>query len=80
LGVSREVPAGGGGDGGLVQIEPSQRTAFRRFADAVHAFSNDPNRTNFARYLAASRAFEESPSGVPATRSPREPNRGLNRR
>jgi hypothetical protein len=38
----------------------SQREAFRRFADAIHAFAREPDGMNFMRYLAASRALEES--------------------
>jgi hypothetical protein len=33
--------------------------AFRRFAHAVHAFSEDPGPDNLELYLAASRALEE---------------------
>jgi hypothetical protein len=60
LGVSREVAAGGLRDGGQMQIDRSQREVFRRFADAVHAFSREPDRANLARYLTASRALDES--------------------
>jgi hypothetical protein len=34
--------------------------AFRLFADAVVAFSNDPGPENLERYLAASRRLEEA--------------------
>ena len=54
-----------------MQIDPSQRTAFRRFADAIHVFSNDPDRANFMRYLAASRALEESRRRPISKRAPR---------
>jgi hypothetical protein len=36
------------------------RRAQRLFADAVLAFSDDPGPANLERYLAASRALEES--------------------
>ena len=36
------------------------RGAHRQFVDAVHAFSDDPGPANLERYLAASRALEES--------------------
>jgi hypothetical protein len=42
-----------------MQSDPAQRQAFREFAEAVHAFSDDPGPFNLARYLAASRALEE---------------------
>jgi len=32
----------------------------RQFVDAVQAFSDDPGPANLERYLAASRALEES--------------------
>ena len=54
-----------------MQIDPSQRTAFQRFADAVHAFSNDPHWENFVRYVAASEALEESKRRVTAPRAQR---------
>jgi hypothetical protein len=34
--------------------------AFRLFADALRAFSDDPGPENLERYLAASRRLEES--------------------
>ena len=34
--------------------------AFRLFADALQAFSDDPGPENLERYLAASRRLEES--------------------
>jgi hypothetical protein len=34
--------------------------AFRQFADALVAFSEDPGPANLERYLVASRALEES--------------------
>lgn len=34
--------------------------AFRQFVDVVLAFSDDPGPENLQRYLAASRALEES--------------------
>jgi hypothetical protein len=43
-----------------MQIDPSRKTAFRRFAEAIHAFSNVPDEENFRRYLAASRALDAS--------------------
>jgi hypothetical protein len=36
------------------------RTAMKQFAAAVLAFSEDPDPENLERYLAASRALEES--------------------
>lgn len=39
---------------------PAERIAFRQFADGVLALSHDPGPTNLERYLAASRALEES--------------------
>ena len=36
------------------------RAAIGHFVEAVHALSDDPRRTNVARYLAASRALDES--------------------
>jgi hypothetical protein len=39
---------------------PVERRAYRHFADAVLALSDDPGRDNLERYLAASRALEES--------------------
>jgi hypothetical protein len=44
----------------------AEEGAFRRFADAVLALSENPGRRNAERYLAASRALE-------ASRSSREP-------
>jgi hypothetical protein len=38
----------------------NKRRAQRFFADAVLAFSDDPGPANLERYLAASRALEES--------------------
>jgi hypothetical protein len=38
----------------------TQRKAFRLFVSAVLAFSDDPGPDNLERYLAASRALEES--------------------
>jgi len=38
----------------------NEREAFRQFADAVLDFSDEPEPANLERYLAASRALEES--------------------
>jgi hypothetical protein len=38
----------------------AQRKAFRDFAEAVHAFSDDPGPFNLERYLAMSRALDEA--------------------
>jgi hypothetical protein len=43
-----------------MQPSPSQRRAFREFTEAVLALSDDPGPVNLERYLAASRALEES--------------------
>jgi hypothetical protein len=45
-----------------MQPNSSQRQAFREFVEAVHAFSDDPGPFNLERYLAASRALEDSRS------------------
>jgi hypothetical protein len=50
------------------------RSALRQFVDAVHAFSDDPGPENLERYLAASRALEES------KRSGQRPPQGRPRR
>jgi hypothetical protein len=40
--------------------DPSQREALRHFTEAVIAFGAAPHDLNLERYLAASRALEES--------------------
>ena len=40
--------------------DPEQRHAFARFREAITAFSDDPSPDNLVRYLAASRALDES--------------------
>src|SRR4051812_23015965 len=45
----------------------SQRASRNRFADAVLDFAADPTPANLVRYLAASRALEESPRRGRAT-------------
>ena len=42
------------------QHAPSVRIAMERFADAIFDLSDEPTSANIARYLAASRALEES--------------------
>jgi hypothetical protein len=54
-----------------VQIDSTQQAAFRRFADAVHAFSREPDRANFMRYVTASQALEESKRRLAAQRTRR---------
>jgi hypothetical protein len=44
----------------MTLLAPPERSAFRQFADAVVDFSDDPGPENLERYLAASRALEES--------------------
>jgi len=43
-----------------MQPDPAQRKALHDFREAVLAFSDDPGPFNLERYLAASRALEES--------------------
>ena len=43
-----------------IPMHSAERNAFRQFGDAVRAFSDDPGQANLGRYLAASRAVEES--------------------
>jgi hypothetical protein len=45
-----------------------ERRALLRFGAALHDFSYDPGPDNLARYLAASRALEESRRARPAPR------------
>jgi hypothetical protein len=48
----------------------AEKSAFRQFADAVVAFSDDPGPDGLERYLAASRALEEARrSREPATQT-----------
>ncbi len=42
------------------RLAPAEQRAVRRFVDAVLDFSEDPGPVNLVRYLAASRALEES--------------------
>jgi hypothetical protein len=42
------------------ELAPVERRVHEQFVQAVHAFSDDPGPANLARYLAASRALEES--------------------
>jgi hypothetical protein len=42
------------------RLAHAERSALRRFVDAVLAFSKDPGPANLERYLAASRSLEES--------------------
>jgi hypothetical protein len=39
---------------------PKRRSAYARFKDALHEFSDHPTSDNAVRYLAASRALDES--------------------
>ncbi|HKD33739.1 MAG TPA: hypothetical protein VKB73_09745 [Gaiellaceae bacterium] len=41
------------------------RTAYTRFREAVLDLSDDPNATNIARYLSASRALDIAPAHDP---------------
>jgi hypothetical protein len=58
------------------------RGELRRFVDAVRGLSEDPGPASLARYLAASRALEESklprrrqaPGGLALQRSPERKN------
>jgi len=43
-----------------MQQDRSQREALRHFTEAVIAFAAEPGDVNLERYLAASRALEES--------------------
>jgi len=43
-----------------MQPDPAQQKALHDFREAVLAFSDDPGPFNLERYLAASRALEES--------------------
>jgi hypothetical protein len=60
LGTGRDDAAPRSRDGVCVQYERSQTEKLRQFSDAVIAFSDDPGPENLERYLAASRALEES--------------------
>jgi hypothetical protein len=42
------------------RLVPAEQSAVRQFVDAVLDFSEDPGPVNLVRYLAASRALEES--------------------
>ena len=53
-----------------MQPSRAQRHAFRKFAEAVHAFSDDPGPFNLEQYLAASHALEKS-HGRPIVRRTR---------
>jgi hypothetical protein len=53
---------------------PAERDACLRFSEALVDFSGDPGFPNLARYLAASRALEES------RRLARMPSRDADRR
>jgi len=53
-----------------MQPDPAQRKALHDFREAVLAFSDDPGPFNLERYLAASRALEES-KGRPIVRRTR---------
>jgi hypothetical protein len=53
-----------------MQSNQAQRKAFRDFAEAVHAFSDDSGPFNLERYLAMSRALEEA-HGRPVVRRTR---------
>jgi len=55
-----------------MQPDSPERKAFRDFREAVVAFSDDPGPFNLERYLAASRALEES-KGRPIVRRTRRP-------
>lgn len=46
----------------MISIElPSElERAYSRFGDALLAFSDDPSRINWTRYLAASQALEDA--------------------
>jgi hypothetical protein len=44
----------------MTPARPASAKAFRLFADAVLAFSEEPGPENLERYLAASRRLEES--------------------
>jgi hypothetical protein len=58
----------GAREGGQMRLEhphefpTPERTAFRRFVEAVRALSDNPRPENVERYLVASRALEESRS------------------
>ena len=54
-------------DGARMQSSLSHRRAKWEFAEAVHAFTEDPGPANLERYLAASKALEKS-YGAPAVR------------
>jgi hypothetical protein len=54
-----------------VSVEVERRRAYARFKAAVHDLFRDPTAENAVRYLAVSRAFDES------RRAPREPGREL---
>jgi hypothetical protein len=41
-------------------LPPPQPAAIRHFVEAVCALSEEPGRTNVARYLAASQALDDS--------------------
>jgi hypothetical protein len=51
--------------------QAQQDAAQARFIAAVHDFSDDPNSTNLARYLAASRALEAARSASSSTQPQR---------
>jgi hypothetical protein len=50
------------------RLVSAEQAAFRRFADAVRAVSDDPGPENVVRYLLASRALEESRPTPPRAR------------
>ena len=54
-----------------VSVEVERRRAYARFKVAIHDLSRVPTAENAVRYLAVSRALDES------RRAPREPGREL---
>jgi hypothetical protein len=54
------------------RLEPPAPTAVRRLVDAVVAFCEDPGPDNLERYLAASRALEDSRGMPPHSRIEKE--------
>jgi hypothetical protein len=54
------------------RLEPPAPTAVRQLVDAVIAFSEDPGPDNLERYLAASRALEDSRGRPPHSRIAKE--------